>query len=128
MSRPVKCEQGKTASGPHEAVCRPCAFPLRASRIFARPVAVPFTDCERAEAGAECRGMAVTAHLTCAFPDRALSVADKLGDIARSYGLAAWTTARSEGEWQIRIEGDEQELRRFAADVGIKPFEAARDS
>jgi hypothetical protein len=65
------------------------------------------------------------AHLTCAFPDGALNTADKLGDMARGHGLAAWTRLRGAGEWEIRIEGDEERLRNFAADIGFRNVDAA---
>ena len=68
--------------------------------------------------------MEQSAHFTCAFPDGALSIADRLGDIARDYRLAAWISERGDGEWQIRIEGDPEQLRRFAADVGFRDFKA----
>jgi hypothetical protein len=64
--------------------------------------------------------MAQAAHLICAFPEDALRIADKLGDIARGYGLAAWTHARTSGEWEICIEGEENCLRRFATEVGFR--------
>lgn len=66
-----------------------------------------------------------TAHLVCAFPDGALRIADQLGDMARNYGLIAWTNARATGEWEIRIEGDEDRLRHFASEVGFSNLGAA---
>lgn len=60
-----------------------------------------------------------TAHLSCAFPDSALGVADRLGDMARAAGLVAWTHPRSPGEWEIRFVGEAQQLRGFAAKLGF---------
>jgi hypothetical protein len=66
-----------------------------------------------------------TAHLRCAFPDSALRTADKLSDMARGQGLAAWVRPRYPGEWEIRFEGDEDQLRGFATKLGFKNVENA---
>jgi hypothetical protein len=63
--------------------------------------------------------MAQLAHMICAFSDEALSVADRLGDMARNYGLVAWTSSRGDGDWQIRLEGEDALLQKFAVEVGL---------
>jgi hypothetical protein len=70
-------------------------------------------------------GMQHTAHLACAFPDSALGVADRMSDMARSQGLAAWTRPRGPGEWEIRFEGEEKSLRQFATRLGFTEVDSA---
>lgn len=63
--------------------------------------------------------MAELAHITCAFADGAISIADRLADMARGYGLVAWMRARADGEWEIRLEGESALLEKFTAEVGL---------
>jgi hypothetical protein len=66
-----------------------------------------------------------TAHLACAFPDSALGVADRMSEMAREQGLSAWTHPRGPGEWEIRFEGDEKTLRKFATRLGFTEVDSA---
>jgi len=64
-------------------------------------------------------------YLLFAFPASALHASEKLGDIARELGLVTWTTALTDGSFQIRVEGDRSMLRVFASTVGFRNAEAA---
>ena len=63
--------------------------------------------------------MTEVARMTCAFPESALPVADKLSNLARRHGLAAWLTPSTDGEWQIRFEGERDALLQFSLESGL---------